>query len=207
MSQTLDGQEPLLVAAVSGDVAALKELLLAHHDLLYAHICRRFPPQLNSVAAAEDILQQTFVQVVESITTVKTRTAEGFAAWLRAVADSRLQQAIKDVNRKKRGGGWRRTTSGSGAGPSLSELARDTADTPARVAAGREAAQAIGTEMSELPSEQRQAIRLRFIEGKSLEETAAAMSRTPGAIRGLVHRAKAALRAALGRSSRWLTRR
>jgi DNA-directed RNA polymerase specialized sigma24 family protein len=47
----------------------------------------------------------------------------------------------------------------------------------------------------------------RYVEGKSLAETATAMRRSPAAVRGLVDRAKQSLRKALGRSSRWFAKK
>ena len=61
--------------------------------------------------------------------------------------------------------------------------------------------------LQRLPSDQRQAVRLRYLSGKSLEETAVAMGRTPNAVRSLVHRAKQRLHHALRRSSLWLDKR
>ncbi len=58
-----------------------------------------------------------------------------------------------------------------------------------------------------LPDDQREAIRLRYLSGRSLEETAAAMQRSPGAVRGLVQRAKQALRGAMVRSTLWLSKK
>jgi RNA polymerase sigma-70 factor (ECF subfamily) len=56
-----------------------------------------------------------------------------------------------------------------------------------------------------LPDDQRDAIRIRYLEGKSIDETAAELGRTTAAVNGLVRRAKGALRSALECSSRWLS--
>ena len=56
-----------------------------------------------------------------------------------------------------------------------------------------------------LPDEQRLAICLHVLEGRSLEETAAIIGRTPGAVRALIYRAKQQLREGLGRASAWLS--
>jgi len=58
-----------------------------------------------------------------------------------------------------------------------------------------------------LPSDQRDAIRTHLLEYKTLAETAAAMDRTPGAVRALIHRGKRQLRQFLGHSSRWLSKK
>ena len=70
--------------------------------------------------------------------------------------------------------------------------------TPSRSVAGHEAVQnAIG----ELPEEYRQAVQLRLLEGKSLDETAQLMNRGPRVVQGLSDRAKKKMRAALGHLS------
>ena len=80
--------------------------------------------------------------------------------------------------------------------------ADDTSPPSAMVRA--EALQALQVALAALPEDQRAAIQLQQLDGKSVEETAAALGKTPGAIRGLVHRGKLELVAALGRASKWL---
>jgi len=58
-----------------------------------------------------------------------------------------------------------------------------------------------------LPDDQREAIWLHHLSGKSIEETAAAMDRTPASVRGLLQRARQALRDALVRSTLWLSKK
>ena len=64
-----------------------------------------------------------------------------------------------------------------------------------------EAIEAVHEAIDALPEEYRQAVRLRFLEGKSLEEIAELMGRSPRAVQGLVDRAKEKMRATLGRLS------
>jgi RNA polymerase sigma-70 factor (ECF subfamily) len=80
--------------------------------------------------------------------------------------------------------------------------ADDTSPPSALVRA--EAVQALQVALAALPEDRRAAIQMQQLEGKSVEETAAALGKTPGAVRGLVHRGKLELVAALGRASRWL---
>ena len=83
----------------------------------------------------------------------------------------------------------------------------DDRSTPGRNVARHEAIQAIQIGIAALADEQRQAIRLRYLEGNSIEETAAAMGRTTAAVNGLVRRAKETLRGTLENSSRWLSKK
>ena len=87
----------------------------------------------------------------------------------------------------------------------LVELLSGSIHTPSQSVAVREATQALQVALAGLPDDQRDAIRMRFLDGLSLEETATRMQRTTNAVRGLVHRAKQALRDAMGRSSRWFS--
>ena len=75
--------------------------------------------------------------------------------------------------------------------------------TPSAAAMRYEAIQAVKVGIAGLPDDQRTAIQMRFLEGRSLEQTAVGMGRTPSAVRSLIHRAKQSLREILGRSSRW----
>jgi RNA polymerase sigma-70 factor (ECF subfamily) len=78
---------------------------------------------------------------------------------------------------------------------------------PSRSIARREAVRAVQVALAGLPEDYQRALRLRYFEGKSLEETARIMMRTTGAVRGLLDRAKEKLLAALGRASLYLSQK
>ena len=84
--------------------------------------------------------------------------------------------------------------------------AQNLADELQRYLTG-EAIQAIQVAIASLPDDYREAIHLKYMEGRSLEEVATQMNRSPGAVRGLIDRAKQKMRAAMGRSSRWFSKR
>ena len=60
--------------------------------------------------------------------------------------------------------------------------------------------------LSQLPEDYREAIRLQFMEGMGYQEIADEMGKTPGAIQGLVKRARQKLRDNLGTASAYLSR-
>jgi RNA polymerase sigma-70 factor (ECF subfamily) len=202
--------DQLLSEAVAGDHAALERLLLAHYDHVLARINRLLPDDLRS-QLSEDVLQETFVQAFRDIAAFAPTGEQAFRAWLETIAEHRAQDAVRRAGRKKRGGDFRRAGDVAGASGSqwlpLVELLGTDASTPSQFAARHEAIQAVQVGVSALPDEQRDAIRMHCLERLSLEETAQAMNRSPGAIRGLVHRGKTALRACLVRSSLWLSKR
>jgi RNA polymerase sigma factor (sigma-70 family) len=71
--------------------------------------------------------------------------------------------------------------------------------------ARRDAVLAVQVAVAGLPADQREAVRLHLLEGKSLQETAVAMDRTKSAVRSLIHRGKQKLSEALGRASLWFS--
>jgi RNA polymerase sigma-70 factor (ECF subfamily) len=197
----------LITAAVGGDRVALERLLLAEYDALAQRIGTKLPPRLQATHAVEDILQLAFFQAFRDIAQFQHRADASFGNWLAKIAENRLCDVIKEHDRAKRGGDMQRVEDAAGSDSSILSLwdwiaAADTS--PGSIMARDEALNALQAALAALPAEQRAAIQLRFLEGKSLEETAAAMQRTPDAIRGLVHRGKEQLLAAMGRASKWL---
>jgi RNA polymerase sigma-70 factor (ECF subfamily) len=207
----VESQHELIGKAVAGDRIALQELLFLHFTQLQHQISPKLPGALRHVLSVEDVLQETFLQAYRDIEQFDVASGVSFLSWLRAIADHRLADTVKGLNRQKRGGGRRRAVPAVGPRSSsiadLLETLPDTACTPSRLAAHREAATAVQVAIGALPDGQREAVRLRFLDGKSLPETAAAMGRTPSAVRSLIHRAKLQLSQALGHASQWLDSR
>jgi RNA polymerase sigma-70 factor (ECF subfamily) len=202
--------EQLLASAAAGDSVALERLLLDHYDRLAGRISKQLPADVRSQLGVEDILQETFVQVFRDIREFEPAGERAFVGWLETIADHRLQDALRRAGRKKRGGDFQRAAEPGADGSQwlpLVELLGGDVNTPSQCAAQHEAVSAVQVGMSTLPPDQREAIRLHCLEGHSLEETAEAMGRSPGAIRGLVQRGKVTLRACLVRSSLWFSKR
>jgi RNA polymerase sigma-70 factor (ECF subfamily) len=205
------GEPSLIERARAGDRLALEELLLTHAGQLSHHIARRLPASLTSVVSVEDILQETLLRAYLEIGKLRDTTPRGFFAWLKSVADLRILDALKAQKRQKRGAGIRRARkdadSPTGSLDELIDRLPGHEATASRLVARREALLALQVGMAGLPEDQREAIRLHILEGKSLDETAAAMGRTSSAVRNLIHRGKHNLAQAMGRASLWLSAR
>jgi RNA polymerase sigma-70 factor, ECF subfamily len=203
----LPSDSALTAAAVAGDRVALERLLLAHYDELARRIDAKLPLRLQSTQAVEDILQLTFLQAFRDIAHFEQRTDATFGDWLARIAENRLCDAIRQHDRPKHGGDLQRVEEGPRGDSRICSLwdwiAADDTSPPSAAARG-EAVQALQVALVALPDDQRMAIQLQQLEGKSVEETAAALGRSPDAIRGLVQRGKLELVAALGRASQWL---
>ena len=203
--------ERLVAQAISGDRPALERLLLDHCDRLSRHIEWKLPVSVRGVLGVEDVLQETFSQVFRDIGRFEPRSSESFFAWLRTIADHRLQDCLKALKRKKRGGDRKRIQKvidpEASSVADLVEMLSAGGPTASQSVAGHEAVRAVQVAIAGLSDDYQQAIRLRYLKGKSLAETAKVMDRTPDAVRGLLDRAKNRLREALGRASLYLSKK
>ena len=166
-------EEPRLIAqAVQGDIAALERLLLSRYGFLERHVRACLPGVLQSVVDVDDVLQQTFVAAFRCIRQYEPRTSGHFHAWLRAIADHRIQDALRSERRKKRGGGQTilHGSPDESSWRAIVELISGSTRSPSQSVAVREATQALQVALAGLPEDQRAAIRFRFLDGLSLDE-------------------------------------
>lgn len=196
--------------AKAGDRPSLEQLLLAHYDDLTSFLAQRLREAKPGLLSVEDLVQQTMMQVFRDIKRFEPRASVSFSAWLKAIANHRILDEIRNKRRQKRGGDWQRrwgieTESGNVLNPI--DAAPATDNSPSRSVSRHEKWQKLIELMQQLEPDQRQAVRLRFLEGLSIEEIAVAMDKTTGSIRGLLHRGKATLRPLLGAASQWLSSR
>jgi RNA polymerase sigma-70 factor, ECF subfamily len=169
----------VLERAQQGDRLALEEL------------CRREWPAVYGLAyhalglrtEAQDLTQEVFVRALRSLPGYRASGAP-FGAWLATIARNLLRDR------------WR------AARPAWSALTDDLAatnrehDPEAWTLANAEAAQ-IRAALDALPADYQTVLRLRILEGRSTEEVAGLLDRSPAALRQLQHRAIVALRSAL----------
>lgn len=165
----------LVRRAAAGDAAAFAELYDA-----YAPRVRRFlRHQLDDPDVAEDLLQRTFVKMIEALPRYRERGLP-FGAWVFRIA----RNAVIDHRRTSRP-----------AEPIEAALDQPaTAGDPALEAERSVEAMRLRIALDELPADQREVLVWRFFAELSPAETAALMGRSNGAVRTLQHRALQALR-------------
>lgn len=164
-----------------GDPAAIAGAVGRYHHRLYRYLYRL----VRDTAAAEDLYQQTWLNVVRRIGSYDRRSS--FDTWLFAIAHN----AAMDLLRRK-------------TGESLEDrefaLASVAPDGLASVIA-KERAEILDAELAGLPASYRETITLRFEEGMKLEEIAE-VTRTPlSTVKSRVQRGLEFLRR--GMAGRW----
>ena len=210
MSDRTD-DDALLHKAVAGDGDALETLLLQYFDRLVAVVSGRIPDDVRSALSAEDVVQDAFIVAFQRIGGFQPQGCEAFFAWLSQIAENRLMDATKALRAAKRGGGWARVTDARDATDDdiipVLEMLPTRSRTPSRSAAAHEALAALEAALEALEPDYREVLRLRYIEMQPVAACAARLQRSEGAVHMLLSRALAALRARLGESARYFTRK
>jgi RNA polymerase sigma-70 factor (ECF subfamily) len=195
-------QDPLVLAAVGGDKAALTVLLTRTQPALRDRIAREIPADLQGTIGVDDIVQQSLVGAFRDIKRFEPRGARAFERWLTTIALHALRNAIKSNRRKKRGGG---RSPVQGAAADLNDSLVDLFDqvaapvrTASRSIARREAALAMRSAMAKLPDDYRRALWGVCVENRPAAEVAAEMGRTVRAIHNLCHKGKLRLAELMG---------
>lgn len=163
----------------AGDAEAFSELYDLLSPRLYAFLLR----QTKSQSRAEDLLQQTLLQI--HCARASYATGADVVPWAFAIA----RRLVIDGYRKSR-----REVLG---GDTASESDRVSADRPDEMAEARQAIGRVELTLAQLPESQRIAFELIKCDGLSLQEAAQVLGTSVSAVKLRAHRTYEALRAAL----------
>jgi RNA polymerase sigma-70 factor (ECF subfamily) len=171
--------ERLVGAAQQGDPEAFGALF----DHFYGPVYRFVAARVGRPSDAEDLAQLVFVKALEALPRYEQRGIP-FGGWLFRLA----RNVVIDHIRTRR----------EHATLDVVVEQADHEDGPDELAQMRQEMDSVVRALRRLTAEQREAIELRFFAGLSAKETAEAMGRQEGTVRGLQFRAIAALRRELG---------
>ena len=117
------------------------------------------------------------------------------AAWLQGILDHKVAGAIRDHTvLQKRTVRRERSLDDSQAGTPLKQGLDAGLSSPSQKAIRGEEAERLSRALTALPDDQREAVRLRHLEGWALADIARHLGRTPAATAGLIKRGMRALR-------------
>ncbi len=195
-TERLHAMDPEAILAIqamerycAGEVAAFHRL----YTMLAPRILAYLRGLIGDRAAAEDLLQHTFLKVHEA-RAVYVRGANPIP-WIYTIA----HRTCLDEMRKRRRSRVRLTTDGTLAAPPRADIT-GTAEEAQAPAESPRAAAAMAA-LQHLPENQRQALILTKVQGRSHAEAAQIVGSTPGAIKLRAHRAYVTLRQILGTKS------
>jgi RNA polymerase sigma-70 factor (ECF subfamily) len=172
-----DPDERLLVEAAQLDPSRFADLYDRHFERVFAFIISR----VRNRDAAEEVTASVFHQALAHLPSFESRGAP-FGAWLIRIAANAV------VDRARRAG---REVVDSDR---LPDTGRQPADDLERAEESARLFRLVDT----LPDDQRRVIVDRFVEDRSIRETAQRLGRSEGAIKQLQHRALETLRRGMG---------
>jgi RNA polymerase sigma-70 factor, ECF subfamily len=171
----------LVRRAQTGDRAAFEELYLIHFDRIYSYLHL----SVGNRHDAEDLTNQTFIKMLESIDRFVWRQVP-FSAWLFRIAHNLAMDHFRAGRR------WQPESEL----PESTEHVEPSAEEAAFQAIGRARMFAMIERLSE---DQQQVLTLKFAFDFSNGEVATILGKTEGAIKSLQHRALASLERQLTR--------
>ena len=185
--------ERLLHKARTGNQESLSQLLESARAPLSRHASRELWSILSRRIDASDIVQQTLLEAQIGFADFRGRSQAEWEHWLFRILkhnvlrerDTHLHAAKRDVRRELP------IHELHTAALPLSTYEFASPDEQAELA---EARQQIESALEHLPDSQRTAVRLRYLEGKSLDELVTQMGRSHTAVAGLLKRGLQRLR-------------
>ena len=180
--QTQSEFSQLIVRARDGDEHALGAVLEQHRAYLRLLSRRALDGPLAARLDPSDVIQQTFLSACRNFAKFHGAQGAEFRAWLLQIHERNLQDAVRQhVLADKRA-----------VGQEVPIAATATIDVQASSPSQRllrsEQAVSLAESVEALPDDQREAVRLRHLEGWSLAELAGRLNRSERAVAALLNR-------------------
>lgn len=176
----------LMAGAASGEEAAFRLLVQRWEREVRAFLIH----MMGSVEEAEDLTQDTFVQVFNKA--AKYRSEGKFKSWLFRIAGNRARSRLRR----------RKILSWVSFRPEIHDRSSG-GDSPADDLVRKDESRLVREAVAALPDRQREALSLHRFQGLKYAEIAEAMDTTLPAVESLIQRAMAQLRRSLARKVEW----
>jgi len=201
MTEPVDGGGPmqkLLSQAFGGDKDALGRLLDLHRGYLRAIAQRELGGKLDARLDASDLVQQTCLSACREFSQFEGRQVGEFIVWLGRIHEQNIKDVIRaHVQADRRAVDRERRMDALGG----QDWAADSAPSPSARMLASEQAVVLTHALEKLPELQREAIRLRYLEGLPVAEIANRLGCSVSAVAGLLKRGMRALRERLNENN------
>lgn len=189
MEHTVPTDSELIEEIGDGNAEALGMLMSRYESRVYSLAYR----MMGNKEDAEDVLQDTFLNVVRSIDGFRSRSS--FSTWLYRVASNAALTRLRQKNKRDKSEGefLDEVYSVTKAAHSESPLV-DWSDGPAERLLDEEARRVMDQAVAELPEKYRVVFVLRDVEGMPAAEVAEVLELSIPAVKSRLHRARLYLR-------------
>ena len=209
----------LVNRAAAGDADALQRLIVYYHAGLRGVVAGEIDKNLRRHVDPDDVLQQAYISAFKALdqnperqrpapTVPQFNDPAQFYKWLERIALNQLRDIVRGLRRQKRDIAREACPVADRSVSYLDIAARvaASASTPSRKVSKDEAVAAVMTCLARLRDEQREVVRLRFLENVAVAEIAARLNKSDTAIYTLCHRGLKSLRELMGTITQYLTR-
>jgi RNA polymerase sigma-70 factor (ECF subfamily) len=195
VSENRTYHQQLLDEALEGNRESLGRLLEDYRAYLMVLAQRYLDIRLRGRLDPADVVQLTFLEAQRDLPAFRGHHIEELLGWLRNILRNNVSSAHqKHLYTQKRSAGRERTNTSDDTGPSLTDLVPSETTSPSQRVMRDEAAVHLANCLQSLPETQREALRLRYVEGQSLKEISTTMAKSEMAVAGLLKRGLQSLR-------------
>ncbi|MBX7166325.1 MAG: sigma-70 family RNA polymerase sigma factor [Pirellulales bacterium] len=196
-----DEQQALVERLKQGDGEALGQYLAAKGPQLLGYIVRQMGPGLRSRIEPEDLAQEVSAEAVRSLPAMELGDRDPFG-WLCQIAQRRIVDAHRRLFGAQKRSAAREVsidnrTDDSNRGGFINLLVASMTTASQAFSRGQREVKLLAA-LDELPEEQREALRLRYVEGLPSKEIAEKLGKSDGAVRVMLSRSLTKLQGILG---------
>ena len=186
MSDPVDLQS-LLNSALNGNKHAFGELLEHFRSQLRETLYANIQGPIQRRIDESDVIQQACIQALGAFDQFRGSTIEEFWGWLEQIQRNTLIDVVRNQQAQRRDPRQEKS-----AGDANLFAGQNT--TPSQKAMRGENRRRVENAINELPEGQREAVRLRHLEGRQISEVAELIGRSPAATAQLIYRGVSALK-------------
>lgn len=167
----------LISAAKCGDTVALNELLHLYRPDVREWIEHECGDQAAAQVDLSAVTQDALLYLARQLQEYRGSTTQQFVAWLKSISRHKLIDEIRKQQAAKRGGGGTPLSLDAvEEGRALADTLSFEGSTPSERAIQQE--NLLGA-LQRLPEQQREVARMRYVDGRSLEEISQIRGTTP----------------------------
>lgn len=198
MTETIDALE---TRVREGDAEALGQFISARQPQLLAYINRQLGAGLRSKVEPDDILQEASAEAVRSLGAIDLSQRDPFG-WLCQISQRRIIDAHRRLFGAQKRSAAREVPidarTGDDSRGGMINLLVASMTTASKAFSRNQREMKLMTAMEKLPEDQREALRLRYVEGLQSKEIAERIGKSDGAVRVMLSRSLSKLQAILG---------
>jgi RNA polymerase sigma-70 factor (ECF subfamily) len=193
--------DPLIAQIRGGDADALAEFVNLRRPQLLAYIERQLSTALRRKVEPEDLLQEAAADAVRSLPSMDLSNRDPFG-WICQIAERRIIDAHRRFfGAQKRAAAREVPISGAAddsRSPNLINLLVASMTTASQAFSRDQRQERLMEALAQLPEEQREALRMRYVEGLPSKQIAEALGKSDGAVRVMLTRSLNRLQQLLG---------